>query len=92
MPIHLVLSGSLPLKRGRLLFAVAPPMAQHWVVHPSLCQGGGVIWGPPCSGVTPATALHIASTQSKPCPSLPLQIYEIHGGQDDSILSAIQAK
>jgi hypothetical protein len=41
MPIHLVLSGSLPLKRGRQLFAVAPPIAQHWAVHPSLCQGGG---------------------------------------------------
>jgi hypothetical protein len=41
MPIHLVLSGSLPLKRGSQLFAMAPPMAQHWAVHPSLCQGGG---------------------------------------------------
>ncbi len=41
MLIYLVLWGSLPLKRGRQLFAVAPPMAQHWAVHPSLCQGGG---------------------------------------------------
>jgi hypothetical protein len=52
-------------------------MAQHWAVHPSLCQGGGVIWGPPCSGVIHATALHVASTQSKPRPSLLLQKYEI---------------
>jgi hypothetical protein len=77
MPIHLVLSGSLPLKMGRQLYAVAHPMAQHWAVHPSLCQGGGGIWGPPCSRVTPATALHVASTQSKPHPRLPLQKYEI---------------
>jgi hypothetical protein len=77
MPIHLVLSGSLPLKRGRQLFAVALPMAQHWAVYPSLCQGGGVIWGPPCSGVTHATVVHVASTQSKPRPSLPLQKYVI---------------
>ncbi len=57
---------------------MAPPMAQQWAVHSSLCQGGGgVIWGPPCSGVTPATALHVTSTQSKPRPSLPLQKYEI---------------
>ncbi len=41
MPIHLVLSGTLTLKWGRQLFAVAPPMAQHWAMHPSLCQGGG---------------------------------------------------
>ena len=37
-----------------------------------LCVRGG-IWGPPCSGVTPATALHVASTQCKPRPSLSLQ-------------------
>ncbi len=36
-----------------------------------------MIWGPPCSGVTHATALHVASTQSKPRPSLPLQKNEI---------------
>jgi hypothetical protein len=67
MPIHLVLLGSLPLKRGRQLFAVAAPMAQHWAVHPSLCQGGGgVIWTRPCSGITHATVLHVASIQSKP--------------------------
>jgi hypothetical protein len=74
MPIHLVLSGSLPLKWWRQLFAVTPPMAQHWARHPPLCQGGGGgEGGPPCSGVTPATALHVASTQCKPRPSLPLQ-------------------
>ncbi len=33
--------------------------------------------GPPCSGITPATALHVANTQSKPHLSLPLQKYEI---------------
>jgi hypothetical protein len=80
MPIHLVLSGSLPLKRGRELFAVAPPMAQHWTVHPSLCQKGGDL-GTSLSGVTPATVLHVASTQSKPRPSLPLQKYEIGVGE-----------
>jgi hypothetical protein len=36
-----------------------------------------MIWGPPCSGVTHATALHDESTQSKPHPSLPFQKYEI---------------
>ncbi len=34
---------------------------------------GGEKEGPPCSGITPATALHVASTQCKPRPSLPLQ-------------------
>ncbi len=40
-------------------------------------SGGGGGWRPPCSGVTPATVLHVTSTQSKPHPSLPLQKYEI---------------
>jgi hypothetical protein len=54
MPIHLVLSGSYPLKWGRQLFAVVPSMAQHWAAHPSLCQGGGgdlgttLQWRHPC--------------------------------------------
>ncbi len=39
--------------------------------------GGGGIRGPPCSGITPATALHVASTQPKPHPSLPLKKYEM---------------
>jgi hypothetical protein len=57
---------------------VAPPMAQHWTVHPSLCQGGGGgIWGPSCSGITPAIALHAPSTQSDLRPSLTFQKYEI---------------
>ncbi len=71
MPIHLVLSGSLPFKWGRQLFAVETPMAQHWATPPFVSGGGE--GGPPCSGVTPATALHVASTQFKPHPSLPLQ-------------------
>ncbi len=41
-------------------------------MHPPFCQGEGG-GGPPCSGITPATALHVVSTQYKPCPSLPLQ-------------------
>jgi hypothetical protein len=35
----------------------------------------GCVWGgkgPPCSGITPATVLHVASTHCKPHPSLPL--------------------
>jgi hypothetical protein len=65
--IHLVLSGSLPLTHGSALGSA-----------PFVVSGGGVIWGPPCSGVTHATVLHcVASTQSKPHPSLPLQKYEI---------------
>jgi hypothetical protein len=35
--------------------------------------GGGGEGGPPCSGDTPSTALHFATTQCKPRPSLPLQ-------------------
>jgi hypothetical protein len=36
--------------------------------------GGGGEGGPTCSGVAPAAALYVASTQCKPHPSLPLQI------------------
>ena len=39
----------------------------------SFVSGVGWEGGPPCSGITPATALHVASTQCKPHPSLPLQ-------------------
>jgi hypothetical protein len=41
MLINLVLSGSPPLKRGRQLFAVAPPMAQHWQCTLLCARGGG---------------------------------------------------
>jgi hypothetical protein len=44
---------------------------------PFFVSGGGVIWGPPCSGVIHATALHVSSSQSKPRPSLSMQKYEI---------------
>ncbi len=44
---------------------------------PFIVSGGGGVWGPPCSCGTPSTALHVASTQSKPHPSSPLQKYEI---------------
>ncbi len=42
MPSHLVLPGSIPLKWGRQLFAVAPSMAQQWANAPSFVSGG---WG-----------------------------------------------